>query len=169
MQTILREKSRLSYLINFISSHHVVQFLYFSILLADCRAICVITFLSQSQSSPCPLLVGLVKRAVVPPGSASHMDLPLHVAQNVLEPLTELSAVATQSEQTVATSPTTVNNNNKRQTARGDASYPRKRANTACQVCRARKTKCDNRKPRCSFCERVGARCISSSSADLST
>lgn len=98
------------------------------------------------------------------------MDLPLHVAQNALEPLTELSPGATHSELALATSTTTNNtSNNKRQTARGDASYPRKRANTACQVCRARKTKCDNRKPRCSFCERVGARCVSSSSTDLST
>ena len=28
-------------------------------------------------------------------------------------------------------------------------------------VCRARRTKCDNKKPKCSFCERVGAECVS--------
>ncbi|KPM40513.1 hypothetical protein AK830_g6030 [Neonectria ditissima] len=50
----------------------------------------------------------------------------------------------------------------KRPAARGTAFYPRKRANTACQVCRARKTKCDNRKPACSYCVSVGAACIQS-------
>src|SRR5690349_21194568 len=55
----------------------------------------------------------------------------------------------------------------KRPLPRGTAAYPRKRAVTACQVCRARRTKCDNKKPSCSFCERVGAKCISSS-VDLS-
>jgi hypothetical protein len=55
----------------------------------------------------------------------------------------------------------------KRPTPRGTAAYPRKRAVTACQVCRARRTKCDNKKPSCSFCEKVGAKCITSSE-DLS-
>ncbi|KAK8875110.1 c6 zinc finger domain-containing [Apiospora arundinis] len=50
----------------------------------------------------------------------------------------------------------------KRPAARGNAFYPRKRANTACQVCRARKTKCDNAKPSCSYCLSVGASCIQS-------
>lgn len=56
----------------------------------------------------------------------------------------------------------------KRPAARGTAFYPRKRANTACQVCRARKTKCDNRKPSCSYCLSVGATCIQSP-VDLSS
>ncbi|KAF4183259.1 hypothetical protein CNMCM7927_009291 [Aspergillus lentulus] len=54
-----------------------------------------------------------------------------------------------------------------RRTPRGAAAYPRKRAITACQVCRARRTKCDNRKPSCSFCLKVGARCVQSA-VDLS-
>src|SRR2546423_4859298 len=41
-------------------------------------------------------------------------------------------------------------------------SYPRKRAIRACQLCRARRTKCDNKKPTCSFCEKVGSECITS-------
>lgn len=56
----------------------------------------------------------------------------------------------------------------KRPAPRGTASYPRKRAVTACQVCRARRTKCDNLKPTCSFCLKVGATCIQSS-VDLSS
>ncbi|KEQ92530.1 hypothetical protein AUEXF2481DRAFT_422292 [Aureobasidium subglaciale EXF-2481] len=56
----------------------------------------------------------------------------------------------------------------KRPAPRGTASYPRKRAVTACQVCRARRTKCDNLKPACSFCLKVGATCIQSS-VDLSS
>lgn len=56
----------------------------------------------------------------------------------------------------------------KRPAARGTAFYPRKRANTACQVCRARKTKCDNKKPSCSYCLSVGATCIQSP-VDLSS
>ncbi|KFA63722.1 hypothetical protein S40285_07120 [Stachybotrys chlorohalonatus IBT 40285] len=56
----------------------------------------------------------------------------------------------------------------KRPAARGTAFYPRKRANRACQVCRARKTKCDNRKPACSYCVKVGAIC-NQSATDLSS
>lgn len=44
---------------------------------------------------------------------------------------------------------------------RADAAYTRQRSVVACQVCRARKTKCDQRKPKCSFCENVGAECVS--------
>ena len=56
----------------------------------------------------------------------------------------------------------------KRPAPRGPAAYPRKRAVTACQVCRARRTKCDNLKPSCSFCLKVGAKCVQSS-VDLSS
>ncbi|KAJ9150390.1 Glucan-beta-glucosidase [Pleurostoma richardsiae] len=56
----------------------------------------------------------------------------------------------------------------KRPAPRGTAFYPRKRAVTACQVCRARRTKCDNRKPACSFCLKTGATCIQSPT-DLSS
>ncbi|KAK7215832.1 hypothetical protein V2G26_003835 [Clonostachys chloroleuca] len=56
----------------------------------------------------------------------------------------------------------------KRPAARGTAFYPRKRANTACQVCRARKTKCDSAIPSCSYCVSVGATCIQSP-VDLSS
>ncbi|KAF2180650.1 hypothetical protein K469DRAFT_517383, partial [Zopfia rhizophila CBS 207.26] len=51
---------------------------------------------------------------------------------------------------------------------RGTASYQRRRAVKACQVCRARRTKCDNLKPSCSFCLKVGATCIQSP-VDLSS
>lgn len=56
----------------------------------------------------------------------------------------------------------------KRPGPRGAAAYPRKRAVTACQVCRARRTKCDNLKPSCSFCLKVGAMCVQTA-ADLSS
>ncbi|KAK6355740.1 hypothetical protein TWF718_000127 [Orbilia javanica] len=56
----------------------------------------------------------------------------------------------------------------KRPAPRGTAAYPRKRAIKACQVCRARRTKCDNLKPSCSFCLKVGAKCIQSPT-DLSS
>ncbi|KKA30059.1 hypothetical protein TD95_003587 [Thielaviopsis punctulata] len=55
-----------------------------------------------------------------------------------------------------------------RPSARGTAFYERKRAVRACQVCRARRTKCDNLKPSCSFCLKVGAKCIQSP-VDLSS
>lgn len=48
----------------------------------------------------------------------------------------------------------------KRPAPRGTASYQRKRAVAACQTCRSRKTKCDNRRPACSFCESAGATCL---------
>ncbi|KAH7221669.1 hypothetical protein BKA60DRAFT_595530 [Fusarium oxysporum] len=47
---------------------------------------------------------------------------------------------------------------NKRQ--RTAAMYHRKRAVTACQSCRLRKTKCDNVRPVCGFCSRNGAQCV---------
>jgi len=37
--------------------------------------------------------------------------------------------------------------------------YPRRRALQACQVCRARKTKCDNERPTCGSCEALGVEC----------
>ncbi|RKK75592.1 hypothetical protein BFJ69_g7656 [Fusarium oxysporum] len=37
--------------------------------------------------------------------------------------------------------------------------YPRQRAVAACLTCRERKRKCDNLRPVCSSCERIGARC----------
>ncbi|KAK9860466.1 clr-1 [Penicillium brevicompactum] len=37
--------------------------------------------------------------------------------------------------------------------------YPRKRAATACQICRRRKTRCDNVRPTCGFCADIGATC----------
>jgi Fungal Zn(2)-Cys(6) binuclear cluster domain len=56
----------------------------------------------------------------------------------------------------------------KRPAPRGTAAYPRRRANRACQVCRARRTKCDNAKPKCGFCQKTGANCIQSA-IDLSS
>ncbi|KAE9373064.1 hypothetical protein N431DRAFT_336998 [Stipitochalara longipes BDJ] len=38
-------------------------------------------------------------------------------------------------------------------------SYPRKRAVTACRLCRVRKRKCNNARPTCKFCETLGAEC----------
>lgn len=38
--------------------------------------------------------------------------------------------------------------------------YSRKRGLTACQLCRGRKTKCDNARPSCSFCVSVHAACV---------
>ncbi|KAK1147069.1 Zcf27p [Aspergillus melleus] len=50
-------------------------------------------------------------------------------------------------------------------TSRGSSAYARKRAVIACQVCRVRRTKCDQKKPRCSFCESIGAECVSDPAA----
>ncbi|KAE9363780.1 hypothetical protein N431DRAFT_356437 [Stipitochalara longipes BDJ] len=38
-------------------------------------------------------------------------------------------------------------------------SYNRRRASNACLVCRSRKTKCDNQRPRCGFCVSNGGNC----------
>ncbi|CAG8171058.1 unnamed protein product [Penicillium olsonii] len=46
-------------------------------------------------------------------------------------------------------------------TSRGSSAYARKRAVIACQVCRSRRTKCDQKKPACSFCVSIGAECVS--------
>ncbi|PHH86805.1 hypothetical protein CDD83_9731 [Cordyceps sp. RAO-2017] len=67
-----------------------------------------------------------------------------------------------------ATAAATSGSGRTRPAARGTAFYRRKRAVKACQVCRARRTKCDNLKPSCSFCLKVGAVCIQSP-VDLSS
>lgn len=38
-------------------------------------------------------------------------------------------------------------------------SYQRTKAPSACLVCRTRKTKCDNVRPVCGFCQRTGGDC----------
>ncbi|KAL5002212.1 hypothetical protein BDV10DRAFT_191786 [Aspergillus recurvatus] len=38
--------------------------------------------------------------------------------------------------------------------------YPRRRAMTACQLCRMRKTKCDNRRPSCGTCTSLQFQCV---------
>ncbi|CAK7211317.1 hypothetical protein SBRCBS47491_001083 [Sporothrix bragantina] len=38
--------------------------------------------------------------------------------------------------------------------------YPKKRVSVACDVCRARKTRCDARRPACSFCSQLGIECV---------
>lgn len=50
--------------------------------------------------------------------------------------------------------------------SRAAAMYPRKRALTACNTCRVKKTKCDNRRPICGACERSGATTCTYSSDD---
>lgn len=42
---------------------------------------------------------------------------------------------------------------------RAESSYPRKRASQACFVCRARKSRCDNERPKCGFCRESGNEC----------
>lgn len=91
----------------------------------------------------------------MPPRKKAHSSVP--APEVVGEPETE-------NERDVQES----GNSRKRPAARGTAFYPRKRANAACQVCRARKTKCDNRKPSCSYCLSVGAVC-NQSPEDLSS
>lgn len=44
--------------------------------------------------------------------------------------------------------------------SRSAMSYPRKRAVTACQLCRQRKTKCSNTRPKCKLCADAGADCV---------
>ncbi|CAJ0551504.1 Ff.00g114340.m01.CDS01 [Fusarium sp. VM40] len=44
--------------------------------------------------------------------------------------------------------------------SRSSSEYIRKRATKACQVCRARRTKCDQQRPACSFCLKVGVECV---------
>ncbi len=57
--------------------------------------------------------------------------------------------------------------NQKRRASRAATTYPRKRATQACETCRFRRTKCDNARPGCAACVRLGADC-SYQEADLS-
>ncbi|KAL3455104.1 hypothetical protein BJX64DRAFT_80324 [Aspergillus heterothallicus] len=82
--------------------------------------------------------------------NTSDGQLPVSLRWRGLMSSTELHKVATQSP-TKRTAPT----------SRGSSAYARKRAVIACQVCRVRRTKCDQKKPQCSFCESIGAECIS--------
>ncbi|KAJ5889302.1 hypothetical protein N7504_010112 [Penicillium tannophilum] len=47
----------------------------------------------------------------------------------------------------------------KRRHSRAAGTYPRKRATQACHTCRLRRTKCDNTRPSCASCVRLGAEC----------
>lgn len=47
----------------------------------------------------------------------------------------------------------------KRKASRSAMTYPRKRAIKACLTCRFRRTKCDNARPACAACVRLGADC----------
>ncbi|KAJ5320225.1 hypothetical protein N7508_000508 [Penicillium antarcticum] len=47
----------------------------------------------------------------------------------------------------------------KRKHPRAAGTYPRKRATQACHTCRLRRTKCDNTRPACASCVRLGAEC----------
>ncbi|KAH8690338.1 hypothetical protein BGW36DRAFT_307812 [Talaromyces proteolyticus] len=44
--------------------------------------------------------------------------------------------------------------------SRRGAVYPRKRASQACHTCRFRRTKCDNVRPACTACLKLGAECV---------
>ncbi|KAM0231679.1 hypothetical protein ACHAP5_010971 [Fusarium lateritium] len=44
--------------------------------------------------------------------------------------------------------------------SRPSSTYARQRAIKACQVCRARRTKCDQQRPACSFCVKAGVDCV---------
>ncbi|KAL1864985.1 hypothetical protein VTK73DRAFT_5535 [Phialemonium thermophilum] len=56
----------------------------------------------------------------------------------------------------------------RRPAPRPATTYPRKRATQACLTCRFRRTKCDNARPACASCVRLGAECTYSE-ADAST
>ncbi|KAI5456701.1 hypothetical protein BGZ63DRAFT_396019 [Mariannaea sp. PMI_226] len=56
----------------------------------------------------------------------------------------------------------------KRRPSRAATAYPRKRATKACITCRFRRTKCDNARPSCAACLRLGATCTYQET-DLST
>ncbi|CAK7217250.1 Zcf27p [Sporothrix eucalyptigena] len=64
--------------------------------------------------------------------------------------------------------PLTSSSSGKRRLPRAAATYPRKRATQACLTCRFRRTKCDNARPACAACVRLGADC-SYREADHST
>ncbi|KAF2650918.1 hypothetical protein K491DRAFT_638362, partial [Lophiostoma macrostomum CBS 122681] len=38
--------------------------------------------------------------------------------------------------------------------------YPKRRVSVACEICRTRKTRCDARRPTCSFCRDIQAECV---------
>ncbi|CAK7210466.1 Zcf27p [Sporothrix bragantina] len=87
-----------------------------------------------------------------------------HLAPSSSDPAAPLSSAAT-----TRTTPTTnTGPGTKRRLPRAAATYPRKRATQACLTCRFRRTKCDNARPACAACVRLGADC-SYREADHST
>lgn len=42
----------------------------------------------------------------------------------------------------------------------GSRQTSRVRSVSACEKCRARKTKCDNQRPECGYCKKIGAVCV---------
>ncbi|KAI5791935.1 hypothetical protein EDC01DRAFT_788312 [Geopyxis carbonaria] len=67
---------------------------------------------------------------------------------------------------------TTTTTNSKKRPATDDAMLPnkpvRKRAPTACNSCRTRKTKCDGTKPICGGCLKLGVECVGNDDKELS-
>lgn len=45
-------------------------------------------------------------------------------------------------------------------TTASETQPPRTRGTVACQKCRSRKTKCDNRRPSCGYCLKIGEPCV---------
>ncbi|KAI9930957.1 hypothetical protein ASPWEDRAFT_178829 [Aspergillus wentii DTO 134E9] len=79
-----------------------------------------------------------------------------HLLQNVVEP----ESPTPEANSTVPGVSAPASTSRKRPAPRGTAAYPRRRAVKACETCRSRRTRCDNKKPSCSFCEKVGAKCV---------
>ncbi|KAH7143470.1 hypothetical protein EDB81DRAFT_869328 [Dactylonectria macrodidyma] len=57
-------------------------------------------------------------------------------------------------------SPTRDTSTHRAAISRPSSTYTRKRGIKACQVCRARRTKCDQKRPSCSFCVKAGVECV---------
>ncbi|RDW69228.1 hypothetical protein BP6252_08248 [Coleophoma cylindrospora] len=104
--------------------------------------------------------------ATAPPtaGSLSHLLAPQGYPNSAHPPQPQLSPASSP-----APAPAPKAKRPRMEKSRTGMSYPRKRAVTACQLCRVRKTKCNNARPKCRLCEDSGAECIYEDRADHSS
>ncbi|CAK7227871.1 Zcf27p [Sporothrix curviconia] len=90
-----------------------------------------------------------------------------HLASSASDPVSSVSSSLARPPAPPAPAPS-AGPGTKRRLPRAAATYPRKRATQACLTCRFRRTKCDNARPACAACVRLGADC-SYREADHST
>lgn len=107
---------------------------------------------------PCPLFY-----SSLPP------SLPVHKTFSIGQPTMNTSQQSNLTQLAPAGSSSNGSSSKRPHPSRQTQGYPRKRSMKACKTCRLRKTKCNNERPVCGFCQTLGGVCDYEDEADVST